>query len=97
MVAIVPKIRPVSDLKNSFGEISAMLKEDTQPVFLTKNGHGEMVLMSMDAYAELIDRIEIELKLKAAELEASKTDVRYSHHEVMSRMRKRIESISDEA
>jgi prevent-host-death family protein len=96
MVNIVPKIRPISDLKNSFGEISALVKEDIAPVFLTKNGHGEMVLMSMETYAKLIDRMEIELKLKEAEIEAERTDVRYSHDEVMSRMRKKLQGASDE-
>ncbi|MDR1292571.1 MAG: type II toxin-antitoxin system Phd/YefM family antitoxin [Clostridiales Family XIII bacterium] len=95
MVNIVPKIRPVSDLKNSFGEISALVKEDSTPVFLTKNGHGEMVLMSMETYSGLIGRLEIELKLTEAEIEAERTDVRYSHDEVMSRMRKRLQGVSN--
>jgi len=96
MVNIVPKIRPISDLKNNFREISSIVREDNQPVFLTKNGHGEMVLMSMDGYADLMARIEIELKLKEAEFEAARTNVRYSHKDVMSRMRKNLESISNE-
>jgi PHD/YefM family antitoxin component YafN of YafNO toxin-antitoxin module len=96
MLNIIPQIRPISDLKNRFGEISALMKENAQPVFLTKNGHGEMVLMSMESYSGLISRIDTELKLKEAELEAAKTDIRYSHDEVMSRMRKRLADIPDE-
>jgi hypothetical protein len=55
-----------------------------------------MVLMSMETYAGLIDRMEIELKLKEAEIEAERTDVRYTHDEVMSRMRKKLQGVVDE-
>jgi PHD/YefM family antitoxin component YafN of YafNO toxin-antitoxin module len=95
MVNIVPQIRPVSDLKNNYREIAAALKENARPIFLTKNGHGEMVLMSMDGYAELMARVDIELKLKEAEVEAARTDVRYSHGDVMSAMRKKVKDIED--
>jgi PHD/YefM family antitoxin component YafN of YafNO toxin-antitoxin module len=95
MVNIIPQIRPVSDLKNNYSEIALILKESVQPIFLTKNGHGEMVLMSMDGYAELMTRFDIELKLKEAENEAARTDVRYSHGDVMSEMRKKVREIED--
>jgi hypothetical protein len=54
-----------------------------------------MVLMSMDGYAELMTRVDIELKLKEAEIEAARTDVRYSHEDVMSEMRKKVREIED--
>jgi PHD/YefM family antitoxin component YafN of YafNO toxin-antitoxin module len=95
MVNIIPQIRPVSDLKNKHSEIAMILKESAQPIFLTKNGHGEMVLMSMDGYAELMARVDIELKLKEAEVEAVRTDVRYSHENVMSKMRKKLKDRED--
>lgn len=44
------KIKPVSDLGNNFAKISKALHGEKIPVFLTKNGYGDMVVMSMDAY-----------------------------------------------
>ena len=43
-------IKPVSDLRNNFTEISKIVHEEEQPVFLTKNGVGDMVVMSMEQY-----------------------------------------------
>lgn len=43
-------IRPVSDLRNNFADISKTVHETEQPVFLTKNGYGDMVVMSMEAF-----------------------------------------------
>ena len=43
-------IRPVSDLRNNFAEISKIVHETAQPVFLTKNGYGDMVVLSMEAF-----------------------------------------------
>ena len=43
-------IRPVSDLRNNFADISRTVHETAKPVFLTKNGYGDMVVMSMEAY-----------------------------------------------
>ena len=44
----MPQIRPVSDLRNKFAEISRIVHEDKEPVFLTKNGYGDMVVMSLE-------------------------------------------------
>lgn len=86
----MPRIRPVSDLRNSFAEISRIVHETSEPVFLTKNGYGDMVVMSMEAYERKQFDSEIYLKLKEAEIEAQSTDVRYSHEEVFSDLRSRL-------
>ena len=62
-------IRPVSDLRNNFAEISKTVHETAQPVFLTKNGYGDMVLMSMKAYEEKLMMLELYEKLAIAEEE----------------------------
>ena len=46
-------IRPVSDLRNNFAEISKTVRETAQPVFLTKNGYGDMVVLSMEAFQNM--------------------------------------------
>jgi len=86
----MPQIRPVSDLRNNFAEISRMVHETAEPVFLTKNGHGDMVVMSMEAYERKLFAHEIYYKLKEAELEAKSTDIRYTHEEVFADLRARI-------
>ena len=86
----MPHIRPVSDLRNHFTDISRTIQESSEPVFLTKNGYGNMVVMSMEAYEEKQFESEIYLKLKEAELEAKMTDKRLSHEEVFSGLRERI-------
>ena len=80
-------IRPVSDLRNNFTEISRIVHETSEPVFLTKNGYGDMVVMSIEAYERKLFESEIYFKLKEAELEAKSTDVRYSHDEIFSDLR----------
>ena len=47
------KIRPVSDLRNNFAEISKIVHETAEPVFLTKNGFGDMVVLSIEAYENM--------------------------------------------
>ena len=46
-------IRPVSDLRNNFADISKTVHETAKPVFLTKNGYGDMVVLSMEAFENL--------------------------------------------
>ena len=82
------RIRPVSDLRNKFPEIEDIVVREGQPVFLTKNGYGSMVVLSLEKYAELTD--DIELKLDEADRHADATDTRYTHDEVFSKVRARI-------
>jgi len=81
------QIRPVSDLRNKFPEIESTISNG-QPVYLTKNGYGSMVVMSLDKYAELMD--DVELKLDEADYAAAVSDVRYRHDEVFTRLKKSI-------
>lgn len=81
-------IRPVSDLRNKFPEIENIVVREGEPVYLTKNGYGSMVVLSLERYAELTD--EIEMKLDEADKEADSTDIRYTHDEVFSNVRGKI-------
>ena len=83
-------IRPVSDLRNNFADISKTVHETAQPVFLTKNGYGDMVVLSMEAYERLQLDSEIYTKLLEAEREAETTDQRYSSKKVLKAMREAI-------
>ena len=86
-------IRPVSDLRNKFPEIEDTVLKSGEPVFLTKNGYGSMVLMSLEQYAQLTDPVE--LALQEADQASGLSDVRYSSKEVFSRVRRRIHEPKD--
>ncbi len=88
----MPQIRPVSDLRNNFADISKTVHETAEPVFLTKNGYGDMVVMSIETYEYKLFKGEIYLKLKEAEMEASSLKKRYSHNEVFSGLRSELSS-----
>ena len=80
----VIQIRPVSDLRNKFPEIE-MLVNEGQPVYLTKNGYGAMVVLSLEEYASLVDNVE--MKLDEADKIAETTKERLSHEDVFRNVR----------
>ena len=77
-------IRPVSDLRNKFTEIENTVRSGA-PVYLTKNGYGTMVVLSIEAYSRLTE--DVEYALDTADRMAEKSDVRYTHDEVFSKLR----------
>jgi prevent-host-death family protein len=91
MMPSIPRIRPVSDLRNNFSEISRQVHETNEPVYLTKNGREDMVVMSIEAYEQdcadrAADEQDVYLKLKEAEIEAESTTKRYTLEDVMDSM-----------
>lgn len=80
-------IRPVSDLRYKFTEIENVVKEGA-PVYLTKNGYGSMVVMSIEAYSRLIDYTED--ALDEADHYAKYNLKRMSHDEVFSGLREQL-------
>jgi len=84
----IPKIRPVSYLRNKFSDISRAVHESNEPVYLTKNGIGDMVIMSMETYEQNLFESEIYLKLKEAEYQAASVKKRYTHDETMAELKK---------
>lgn len=83
-------IRPVSDLRNNFADISKTVHETAKPVFLTKNGYADMVVLSMEAYENLQFESEVYTKLQEAERQAALTNKRYSSKDVLKAMREAI-------
>ena len=73
------QIRPVSDLRNKFPDIERLVNEG-EPVFLTKNGYGAMVVLSLDMYSRLTDGVEAALdEADRAAAENSRRTVSYTH------------------
>ena len=52
----MPVIRPSSDLRNNYNEISTICHETNSPVYITKNGAGDLAVMSIELYEFLTDR-----------------------------------------
>lgn len=84
------QIRPVSDMRNKFSEIENIVREGS-PVYLTKNGYGSMVVLSIDEYSRLVDeQAYIEKILDEADREAEESDVRLTLEEVQANVRRAI-------
>ena len=86
----MPVIRPISDLKTDLSAIAKVVHENDEPVFLTNNGYGDMVVMSMENWEEMNFENEIYQKLLEAQAEASSNPKRLSHDEVFGSLRKMI-------
>lgn len=82
-------IRPVSDLRNKFTEIEETVVRSNSPVFLTKNGYGTMVLLSIEQDAALTQNIE--KKLDEADLYAQNSSLRRSRSDVFNQVTSRID------
>lgn len=76
----MPRIIPIKDLKNT-ANISEMVREAEEPIYITKNGYGDMVIMSIEMYESTIKRLDMyrELELSEREIESGRTkDARQS-------------------
>ena len=97
-------IIPVSDLRNKYPEIEDLVLRENEEVYLTKNGYGSMVVMSLEKYSKLmkdlnseemlesrfgVEDIEKELE-KAEEEEENEYNSRYYTNEEMKQMARRI-------
>ena len=84
------QIRPVSDLRNKFPDVEKSV-ECGEPVYLTKNGYGTMVVLSLEAYSKLTDGVEA--ALDEADKYADEDDRRYTHEEVFNNLKRRINGL----
>ncbi len=75
----MPRIIPIKDLKNT-AKISEMVNEAEEPIYITKNGYGDMVIMSIEMYESTMKRLMYrELELSEREIESGRTkDARQS-------------------
>ena len=63
----MPNIRPSSDLRNKYGEISDFCHEYNEPVYITKNGKGDLAVMSIETYERIIGKFELRKLLLESE------------------------------
>ena len=70
----MPVIRPISDLRNKAAEIEEICHDTGEPVFITKNGEGDLVVMSLAAYERDQARLELYRMLDEAEADVAAGD-----------------------
>ncbi len=75
-------IKPSTSLRNEYNEISSYCKQNKQPIFLTKNGEGDLVVMSMEAYSYREEMLNLREKLLEAEAQRLSGARTYSVDEV---------------
>ncbi len=83
-------IKPISDLRNKAKEISDLVHQSDEPVFVTRNGEGDMVVMSLPFYSRLQLKLSLFNKLAVAEGQRARGDRGRQLQLVMKDLRKRI-------
>ena len=84
----MPQIRPITDLLNT-NEISEICHAKKEPLFITKNGYGDLVVMSIEAYEELIETAKTDAAISDAEAEFEKDGVLLDARESLTALRKK--------
>jgi len=89
-------IRPVSDLRNKYPEIEDLVLREDEAVYLTKNGYGSMVVMSLNKYSKLLKDAKyneyVEKSLDEADKEADDPHTKYlTHEEIFDKLRRTLD------
>ena len=88
----MPIIKPISDLRNKSNEISELAYTSNEPIFITKNGTGDLVVMSISCYSKLQLKLELLEKLSVAQNQKARGDKGRTLKQVMSNVRKTIDA-----
>jgi len=86
----MPLIRSISDLRNRAMEISELCHSEDQPVFITRNGKGDMVVMSQAHYERIHSLLELYQKLGEAEALDASGQRGITHVKLMEKLREKI-------
>lgn len=84
----MPQIRPITDLRNT-NEISELCHAKKEPIFITKNGFGDLVVMSMETYDELMETAAIDAAITYAEREFAETGELIDADEALKELRRK--------
>jgi prevent-host-death family protein len=86
-------IKPSAALRNDYAKISNLAKETKEPIYITKNGEGDMVLMSIDAFEKREQILQLRLKVLQAEQERISGAETLSISEVRRRLSERADEV----
>ena len=93
----MPVIKSISDLRNKANEISELAHNSDEPIFITRNGEGDMVVMSMAQYSKLQLKLDLFTKLAVAQAQRAGGDRGRTLAQVMKDLRARIRRESSAA
>lgn len=85
---MMPRIRPITDLRNT-NEISEACHAKKEPIFITKNGYGDMVIMSIETYEQLAENSLIDSAIAEAEMEYQNYGVLLDAAETLAALRRK--------
>ena len=83
----MPIIRPSSDLRNNYNEISTICHQTNSPVYITKNGAGDLAVMSIELYELITDKYKLYKELEEG-MESLENGEKYSSEEVFEELDK---------
>jgi prevent-host-death family protein len=83
----MPNIRPISDLRNNANKISEFCRSTREPVFITRNGTGDMVVMSVETFERREAQLELYAKLAEAEAEAARGETGLDFEKFANKLR----------
>lgn len=84
----MPQIRPITDLRNTT-EISEFCHARREPLFITKNGYGDLVVMIIETYEEMMETAKTDAAISEAEQEYAAGGVLLNAREVLSSLRRK--------
>lgn len=86
----MPIIKSISSLRNRTREIATICHDQDEPVYLTTNGEGDLVVMSIDHYERLKAQVELFEKLSIAQTQSRAGKKGLTHKQMMAKLRSRI-------
>lgn len=84
----MPQIRPITDLRNTT-EISNACHAKREPMFITKNGYGDLVVMSIETYEEMLENAAVDEAIAEAEAEFAQDGKLYDAREALSSLKRK--------
>lgn len=84
----MPHIRSSADLRNHYNEISTFCHKHAEPVFITKNGRGDLAVMSIESYEDMMNTLQTDIAIAEAEREFASEGVLLDAEEVLSELRR---------
>lgn len=89
----MPIIKPISSIRHRTREIAAICHKQNVPVYLTTNGEGDLVVMSIDHYERLRAQVDLFDKLRVAEAQAAAGEKGITHNQMMTKLRSKNRAI----
>lgn len=86
----MPIIKPISDLRNKSNEISKLAHNSNEPIFITKNGEGDLVVMSISHYSKMQLKLDLLSKLSVAQNQRINGDKGKTLRQVMTNIRENV-------